>query len=110
MTSIITREPELLLPLELGETDVLSFDYTDSLAVGETISSATVTISVVEGVDPAPSALKIGAAQPSTPYVLQKVSGGVRNTTYLCYSAAVTSAGRTLVVAGLLPVIKFGQP
>ena len=52
MTSIITREPELLLPLELGETDVLSFDYTDSLAAGETISSATVTVSVVEGVDP----------------------------------------------------------
>lgn len=107
--SNITRAPELLLPLELGETDVLTFDYTDSLETGETISSATVTISVVQGEDATPNAMKVGGAQASTPYALQKVSGGVRNTTYLCYCAATTSNGRVLVNAGLLPVIAFGQ-
>jgi hypothetical protein len=107
--SNITRAPELLLPLELGETDVLTFDYTDSLEAGETITSATVTISVVQGTDPSPDNLKIGGAQAATPYALQKVSGGVRNTTYLCYCAATTSNSRVLVNAGILPVIAFGQ-
>lgn len=106
----INRAPENLLPLEQGETDVLTFDYTDSLETGETLVSGTVTLSVVQGEDPSPNSMRVGSAQASTPYILQKVGGGVRNTTYLCYCAATTSTGRVLVNAGILPVIAFGQP
>ncbi len=108
--STIPREPDLLVPLEVGETDVLTFDYTDRLVDAETIVSAVTTISVVNGTDPSPSGLLVGTTQVATPYALQKITGGVRNTTYLCYCAATTSTGRVLVNAGLLPVIAFGQP
>lgn len=108
--STITREPGLLVPLEVGETDVLTFDYTDRLVDAETIVSAVTTISVVNGTDPSPSGLLVGTTQVTTPYALQKVTGAVRNVTYLCYCAATTSTGRVLVNAGLLPVIAFGQP
>lgn len=106
----ITREPNRLVPLEVGETDVLTFDYTDRLVDAETIVSAVTTISVVNGTDPSPSGLLVGTTQVTTPYALQKVTGAVRNVTYLCYCAATTSTGRVLVNAGLLPVIAFGQP
>ena len=106
----LARSPELLLPKDVGETDVLTFDYTDSLAEDELILSATVTITVVQGVDASPSAVLSGGAQIATPYALQRVIGGVRNVTYLVSCAAVTDDSRTLVVAGLLPVIAMGQP
>ncbi len=107
--SNITRAPEWLTPFVVGETDVLSFDYTDSLVTGETIVSAVCTITVVSGTDASPVDMKVGTAQAATPYALQKITGGVRNTTYLCSCAATTSDGRVLVNAGILPVIAFGQ-
>ena len=108
--STITREPGLLVPLEVGETDVLTFDYTDRLVDAETIVSAVTTISVVAVSLKNQSGLLVGTTQVTTPYALQKVTGAVRNVTYLCYCAATTSTGRVLVNAGLLPVIAFGQP
>ncbi len=106
----ISRSPELLLPKDVAETDVITFDFAESLGEDEVILGATVDVSVAKGLDATPMSIRSGSAQVATPVVLQQVVGGVRNTEYLLVCAATTDSGRILVVAGLLPVVSLGQP
>ncbi len=47
-----------------GEKLILAFDYSAELAAGETVTGTpTVEITVTDGVDPAPDALKNGLAE-----------------------------------------------
>lgn len=92
----------------LGETIIPNpspFNFTSQLAVGETISSATVTASVYTGVDANPSAIISGSATISGAVVSQKITGGVLGVIYELLCAAVTSAGQTIQLAGYLAII-----
>lgn len=108
MTSI-TRSVQRLFPKDVGENDVLSFDYTESLVDDETVDSAVITVSTLSGVDASPSSMLSGSPQATSPFVLQAITDGVRNVEYLFYCKATTSSGRVLVAAGVLPVILSGQ-
>jgi flagellar biosynthesis protein FliR len=96
----------IIPPKRLGETVVLNtFNFLSLLAVGETISSATVTATVYTGVDPSPSSMISGSATISGSIVSQKVAGGVLGVVYELLCSAVTSAGQTLLLAGYFAVV-----
>lgn len=81
-------------------------DFTSLLAVGETISSATVTASVFSGTDPTPSAILSGSATYSTPTVTQVITGGVLGVIYELKFVCTTSASQTLVLTGYLVIMQ----
>lgn len=81
-----------------------SFDFAASLAVGETISSASTTATVYSGTDATPAAILSGAATPSGGKVVQKLTGGVSGVVYYLFCAAMTSTGQVLVRDGYLAV------
>lgn len=89
----------------LGESPLVAFDFTSSLAIPETISTQTVTASVYSGVDSNPSALISGAASASGAIVTQKVTGGVVGVVYELLCTITTSLGQTLELSGYFPVV-----
>ena len=91
--------------LALGETRTVTFDLTSELTIGETISSASVSALVWSGTDSTPSALISGSASPATPFVNQKVSGGVAGTVYSLVCSALTSLGNVVVQTAFLAVV-----
>lgn len=88
---------------------VLTFDFTNGLAAGETLNGVmTVTVSVARGKDAAPNAILNGACQldATSKKVLQEVQGGIKGTEYLIKAVAPTSnPKKVLVMAAVLPVI-----
>ena len=88
-----------------GETKSFVFDFTSSLAIGETVSSASVVATVWSGNDPTPSGIVSGAASVSSPQVTQTITAGVVGTIYQLICSAVTSAGQTLLGYGLMTVL-----
>ena len=88
-----------------GETLTVTFDFTSSLASGESISTQSVSASVYSGTDAAPSSIISGSASASGAVVSQKVTGGVSGVLYELDCAITTSAGQTLHQFGLLAVI-----
>ena len=81
------------------------FDFTSRLAAGETLSTATVTATVYSGTDTGPSAVISGAASISGAKVTQKVTAGTLGVMYLLSCSVTTSAGQTLVMEGILPIV-----
>lgn len=85
-----------------------SFDFSDELAVGETIATQVVTATVYSGTDASPSSLISGAASASGAVVSQKITTvgvGVLGTIYELLCSITTSAGQTLKKVGLLAFI-----
>jgi hypothetical protein len=89
----------------LGETCKAIFDFISRLAVGETISTATVTAVVYSGVDSTPSALISGSAAISGTQVTQLTVGGVLGVVYLLTCSVTTSGSQTLVLEGFMGVV-----
>src|SRR5674476_101666 len=92
-------------PKLVGETKTLMWDFSSDLAIGETLSTASVVSTVWSGNDPAPSATVSGTATVNNPQVTQKLTGGVAGSIYQLICTAVTSAGNTLQGYGLLAVL-----
>jgi hypothetical protein len=88
-----------------GETSAEVFDFASLLAVGETLSTATVTAAVYSGTDASPSGLIFGAATISGSQVRQTLIGGVLGVTYVLTAQVTTSAGQTLQLSGYLAVM-----
>lgn len=86
------------------ETKSLSFDFTQVLASGETLSTVTCTIVVVDGVDASPASVLAGGASIIGTKIYQKVQNGVAGVTYRLIATVTTSASNTLVAIGDLPV------
>jgi len=84
---------------------VFSFNFQDQLAVGETISSATVTAAVYSGTDASPSSLISGAASVSGATVSQVIAAGTAGVTYVLTCTAITSLSHTIASAGPLVVM-----
>ena len=96
-------------PKDIAEKVVLTFDFTDALATGETLTGTfTVTVAVVSGVDATPLAIINGAAEldATSKMVLQGVQVGVSGVQYRIKVVAPTSnPKKVLAIAAVLPVI-----
>lgn len=88
-----------------GSILLITFDFTSDLAVGETISSQSVTASVWSGTDSLPSDIISGAATVSGAIVTQKIDGGVTGVIYELLCTATTSLGQTLQQIGFLSIV-----
>lgn len=80
-------------PKTVQEEDSFGFDFTDLLAAGETISTAVVTIDVIHGTDPDPSAMIAGSPSVSGNVVSVKLIGGIADVIYCVHCLATTSNG-----------------
>lgn len=87
-----------------GETGPVSFDFTSSLGVTETISTQVVAASVYSGVDANPSAIISGAATASGKIVSQTLTAGVSGVIYQLLCTITTSLGKTLQQSSYLSV------
>lgn len=75
------------------EEDSFGFDYTDLLAVGETITSAAITIDVLYGTDPTPNAMIAGSPTIAGPIVSIKLISGIAGVLYCIHCLATCSSG-----------------
>lgn len=90
----------------LGETKSLVFDFLSLIALGETLSTASVAAVVYSGTDASPSSLISGSAAISGSQVTQKITGGVLGVTYLLTCTVTTSAGQTLLLSGFTTIVR----
>ena len=89
-------------PTELGP---VTFDFSQSLAAGETISTQVVAATVYSGTDANPSAIISGAATVSGKVVSQKLTGGVSGVLYQLVCTITTSAGNTFTQDSYFAVV-----
>lgn len=82
----------------------VTFDYTDSLEAGETVESAVVSVSLRKGVDEDSAEILSGDPTVSSPYVVQRVEGGVSGCQYNIKCLATTSDDRKYELIAVLPV------
>ena len=90
-----------------SENVIVTFDYSDALSTGETITSiVSVVASISAGVDASPSAILNGSAtiDSANVLVLQPVTGGLDNVNYDITALVNTSQGQRLACAAILPV------
>lgn len=87
------------------EVNTVSFDFLGLLALGETISSAAVTVEVSSGTDASPSDLLSGGPSADGTIVSQKLTGGVAGVIYCVICAITTSEGQELILQGLVAVV-----
>lgn len=86
------------------EVKSLSFDFSQVLASGETLSTSTCTVIVVDGTDATPSNLLSGGTSIIGNKIYQQVHNGTAGVIYRLIATVTTSAGNTLVALGDLPV------
>ena len=87
----------------VGDVIKLTFDFTSVIAIGETISTATLMPYVFSGNESSPS-LSLGAGTISGNQVTSLASGGQLGTTYDCECDITTSAGQTTRLQGYLTI------
>lgn len=97
-------------PKPAGSTQNYPFNFISDLAVGETISGATVTATLWSGTDSAPSNLISGAASISGTVVTQALTGGVAGNIYAVTCTATTSTSQTLKRSAYLVVSASAVP
>lgn len=88
----------------VAENKLLSFDFAEVLTTGETISTASCTVIVIDGTDAGSASLLSGSPTISGSKTYQRVQGGVSEVTYRLIMTITTSLGNTLVSLGDLPV------
>ena len=86
------------------ENEAFSFDFSQVLASGETISSANCTVQVIIGTDPNPTAILSGGATYLGTKTFQRVLGGISEVTYRLVMTITTSLGNTYTAVGDIPV------
>lgn len=89
-------------PTELGP---VTFDFTNSLASGETISTQSVAATVYSGTDANPSAILSGSATASGKIVSQKLTTAVSGVLYQLVCTITTSAGNNYQQSSYLAVV-----
>lgn len=87
-------------------TEWFTFDFTNMMIPGESLSSITsvVNTQVSGDTDETPSAMLSGSASISGKTVLQLVTGGLNECVYMMVVTVSTSASNTLVLTAYLPV------
>lgn len=79
-----------------SDSFLAQFDWSENLATGETITSATVTAT--------PATITVGSPTCSGPLVQIRLTGGVGDAVYQIKCVAVTSLGNTKTEVGRLIV------
>jgi len=87
------------------ENEQFTFDFSNVIASGETISSATMVVEVVEGTDSSPSSILVGTPVINGSRVAQRISGGLDQVTYRLELSATTSLTNVYTLVGDLPVL-----
>lgn len=85
-------------PKRPTEKEFFAFDYARQLGTGETISSASVAVTVKSGTDGNPSAMVSGTANIVGERVSQLIIGGTADVQYCIACTAVTSLGQEIVL------------
>lgn len=91
-------------PKDPSANDVYALDFAADLAAGETLSTATFTIAVVDGIDASVAAMLSGSASVVGTEARQRVRNGVAGVVYELKATVTTSAGNTKVGCGILRV------
>ena len=81
-----------------------TFDFSQVLSNGETISSASTSVLVRDGTDASPSSILGGSPTYSGTMVAQRVTGGLSEVTYRLVVTITTNLSNTFVALGDLPV------
>lgn len=82
-------------PADPVESDVYAFDFRKDLAAGETLSSATFVLSVIDGTDSTPGSRLTGVALVSGTQARQRIAGLLPDTTYRLEAVVTTSQANT---------------
>lgn len=97
---------QAIFPAKLStETHLLTFDFSNDLPAGVTISTQVVTAAAYSGADASPSSVISGSASDSSQTVTQLVTGGVSGTTYLLTCTITTSDSQTHAKQGFLSIL-----
>lgn len=91
-------------PKHPTESRLFGFDFEAELGDGEDLSTATFTMTVVEGTDASPSAMLSGSGVVSGTEALQRVIGGTAGVLYELKCTVTTTSGNTLVTCAALRV------
>ena len=86
------------------ESELFTFDFSQVLSPAETISSATCTVILMDGIDPNPNAILAGTAIIANKTASQRIIGGLAEVTYRLEMTITTSLNNTYVGVGDLPV------
>ena len=86
------------------ESELFTFDFSQVLSPSETISTATCAVIVMNGDDPNPSSIIVGAAVISGQTASQRIANGVNDVTYRLSMTVTTSQGNTYVGVGDLNI------
>ena len=92
---------------DVEETKLVVFDFSSELESGETISTFTRSVVVLQGVDSSPDSVFSGAAVISGHEVLQRVTAGVEGVQYHFRGRAVGNTGLAHVVSGDMRVVRL---
>lgn len=94
------------LPCKLtGETKTYTFDFSDEIDPGVTLSTQVVAAAVYSGTDANPSAIISGSATASGAVVSQKITAGTVGVIYEMTCTVTTSDSQTLLKTGYLAVV-----
>jgi len=87
------------------ENEQFTFDFSNIIASGETINSASMTVEVKEGNDSNPSAILSGSPVINGTRVAQRIYGGLDQVTYRLEMSVTTSLTNVYTLVGDLPVL-----
>jgi hypothetical protein len=87
------------------ENEQFTFDFSPVLGSTETISSAACTVTVQEGTDSSPSAIKSGSPAISGSKVTQRIYNGLDGVIYRLQMTATTSVSNVYTIVADLQVI-----
>lgn len=90
--------------LQSGETVTLSFDFSSRMTVGQTISTAAMSVELFSGIDAAPAALLSGSPSISGAIVTHKVAPTLPGNVYDVQCAASLATGQVLIMGGYVAV------
>ena len=90
------------------ETIPISVTFADRLQYGEIITSASVSVVVLSGIDPNPSAMLSGATSYTNTVLTQVITGGVAGVIYALVFLVTGSGSHNYVKEGQLAVITPG--
>ena len=94
-------------PKSAEEIFYLSFDFTNALVSGATISSATCAIVTYQGTDSNPQLVLSGQCVLAGNQIIQEVTGGVVGVTYAITATVTISTGEIVSLTGILPITWF---
>ena len=101
------RTVERFGAVDPSESNYLTYVFSSGLSDGETLLSATVTVTVAYGIDPSPQAIIQGVPQIAGANVMVAFGGLLNNVDYDITVTAVTSSPSKILALGkILPCRK----